>query len=114
MQMPKRVQIGTQVWQIIERSRTQDGMLYEDNFGYTLSKENVIVIDSQIASSRKRQTLMHELLHAIRFSLTSPVHPNKSAELDTWEHYFIAAYEEGLLLLLRNNPEVLMYLLEVE
>jgi hypothetical protein len=114
MDIPKRVVIGTQVWKISERSRTQDYTLNDDSFGYTLNKENTIVIDSQIVKSRKQQTLIHELFHAIRYSFGNPATPKKTEDIDTWEHYFIGMYEEGMLLVLRNNPEVLSYLLEVE
>ena len=114
MELPKQVRIGTQVWKIVQRSRTNDGMLGEDNFGYTLNKENVIVIDSQIAPSRKKQTLMHEILHAIRFTFGNPNTPKKTEDIDVWEHFFIASYEEGLLLVIRDNPNVLAYLLEKE
>jgi hypothetical protein len=114
MELPKQVRIGTQVWKITQRSRTNDGMLSEDNFGYTLNKENSIVIDSQITPSRKKQTLMHELLHAIRFTFSNPNSPKKTDEVEVWEHFFIASYEEGLLLLIRDNPHLLAYLLEKE
>jgi hypothetical protein len=114
MEMPKKVYIGTQVWSIVQRSRTSDGMLSDESFGYTLNKENVIVIDSQITPSRKKQTLVHELLHAIRFTFNNPSVPKKTEDVEVWEHYFIGAYEEGLLLLLRDNPALLDYLLEKE
>jgi hypothetical protein len=114
MDMPKKIQIGTQTWSIVQRSRTSDGMLSDESFGYTLNKENIIVIDSQIAISRKKQTLMHEILHAIRFTFNNPSVPKKTEEVEVWEHYFIAAYEEGLLLVLRDNPALLEYLLEKE
>jgi len=114
MDTPKKVIVGSQVWKIVERSRTQDYALNDDSFGYTLNKENTIIIDSQITKSRKQQTLIHEIFHAIRYSFGNPVSPKKGDEVDTWEHYFIAMYEEGLLLVLRNNPEVLAYLLETD
>jgi hypothetical protein len=114
MKMPKKVVVGTQTWEIVERSRTNDGMLSEDNFGYTLQKDNKIFIDVDISPSRKRQTLLHELFHAVRFTMGGYSAPKKSDDVDTWEHYFIAMYEEGMLSVLQNNPEVLSFLLEKE
>jgi hypothetical protein len=114
MELPKRVIVGTQVWTVVERNRTADGMLSEPNFGYTLPQENIIVIDKFATNSRKKQTLMHEILHAIRYTFGSPTIPGKKDELEVWEHYFIGMYEEGVLLVLRNNPQVLAYLLEIE
>lgn len=114
MELPKRVLVGTQVWTVVERTRTSDGMLSEPNFGYTLPQENLIVIDKFATPSRKRQTLMHEILHAIRYTFGNPTTPSKKDEFELWEHHFIGMYEEGILLVLRNNPDVLTYLLETE
>jgi hypothetical protein len=111
MPLPKQVTIGTQTWDIVERTRNKDGMLSEDSYGYTLHKENLIVIDSMISESRKKQTLFHELLHAMRFTSGSPTLPRKGDDVDIWEHYFIAIYEDGVILMLKNNPEVRDYLL---
>jgi hypothetical protein len=38
--------------------------------------------------------------------------PKKTDDVDVWEHYFIGMYEEGLLLTLQTNPELLEFLLE--
>jgi hypothetical protein len=114
MALPKKVQIGTQTWDIVEKPRNRDGMLDEGSYGYNLSRENLIVIESTAAPSRKRQTLLHEILHAIKFSFGNPVTPKKGEDADVWEHYYIAMYEEGVLLVLRDNPDVLSYLLEKE
>lgn len=112
--LPSKVQIGSQTWEIIEKARKGDLSLSEDSFGYTMHRENLIVLDSSMSPSRKRQTLLHEILHAIRYSFGSPVTPRKTDEAETWEHYYIAMYEEGLLLVLRDNPEVLDYLLQLD
>ena len=114
MELPKKVLIGTQVWTITERSRMSDGMLGEPNFGYTLGQENLIVIDKSASNSRKRQILIHEILHAIRYTFGNPTVPKKTDDLEVWEHYFIGHYEEGILLVIRNNPDILAYLLSVE
>jgi hypothetical protein len=112
MKLPKQVQIGSQTWDIIERSKALDGMLDEGSYGYTQHRENLIIIDATAAPSRKRQTLIHEIFHAIRYSFGNPVLPKKTDDADIWEHYFIGMYEEGMLLVLRDNPDVLQYLLE--
>jgi hypothetical protein len=114
MSMPKKVKIGTQVFQIIERSRSEDGMLNEGTFGYTLDTENLIVIDATIASSRKKLTLFHELLHATRMVYDTSIQPRRSDSFEVWEHYFIGIWEESLLLVLKDNPELLDYILKDE
>ena len=116
--MPNTVQIGTQRWSIIERSSNVDDALSSSAYGYTLDRSSTIVIDADATPSRKRQTLLHELFHAIRFSMGNPSTPGSSDDesktTEAWEHYFIGIYEEGLLLTIRNNPDILEYLLSKE
>lgn len=118
--LPTKIKIGAQDWSIIERSRNDDGLINDDSYGYTLQKSNTIVIDKDCPPSRKRQTLFHELFHAIRFSNgSSGIKPNTEDVLpheiiDLWEHYFIAMYEDTMLSVLRENPILTNYLLSQE
>lgn len=112
--VPSEVKVGTQFWTIEERDRNTDSALSEDSFGYTLHRDSIIIIDKIASPSRKRQTLLHELLHAIRYSLGSPITPKNDDDSDTWEHYFISMYEEGVLAIIRDNQDVLDYLLSDE
>ncbi len=118
--VPTKIKIGAQDWTIIERDRADDGFIADDAYGYTLQKTNVIVLDKHCPPSRKRQTLFHELFHAIRYSNgSSGIKPDmENIQPDeiilTWEHYFIAMYEDTMLLVLRENPAVSDYLLSNE
>jgi Zn-dependent peptidase ImmA (M78 family) len=118
--LPSRVKIGAQNWEIVERSRNNDGYINDDSYGYTLQKSNTIVLDKDCPPSRKRQTLLHELLHAIRYSNgASGIKPDmENTQSDeiiaTWEHYFIAMYEDTILLVLRENPDLTEYFLSKE
>jgi Zn-dependent peptidase ImmA (M78 family) len=118
--MPTKVKIGAQDWTIVERSRDDDGMINDDSYGYTLQKSNFIVIDKNCPPSRKRQTLFHELFHAVRFSNgSSGIKPDmENIQSDdviyTWEHYFIAMYEDTMLSVFRENPAIVDYLLSNE
>ena len=85
-------------------------MLNDGNLGYTLDTENLIVIDSSLTPTKIRSTFIHELLHAIRMVFSTSSKPRKSDDFETWEHYFIGVYEETLLIVLRDNPELLEYL----
>jgi hypothetical protein len=38
------------------------------------------------------------------------VTPKKADSFETWEHYFIGIYEEGVLTFMQDNPEVMSYL----
>ena len=110
MPIPKKIRIGSQVFDVVERARTNDGMLNDSTMGYTLDVENLIVIDVTLAVSRKKQTLLHELLHAMRMIFDTSVQPKKDSSFDAWEHYFIGIWEEPLLMLVRDNPELIEWL----
>lgn len=118
--VPTKIKIGAQTWEIIERSRDDDGTINDDSYGYTLQKSNVIVLDKHCPPSRKRQTLFHELFHAIRFSNgSSGIKPDmenihQDEVISTWEHYFIAMYEDTMLNLLRENPRLTDFLFSEE
>jgi hypothetical protein len=112
MPVPKKIKIGTQNFKVIERSRQDDGMLNDDTFGYTLETENLIVLDSTIAPSRKQLTLWHEIMHAAQMVYNTSVVPKKNDALEIWEHYFIGIWEESLLSVLKDNPDLIVYLLE--
>jgi Zn-dependent peptidase ImmA (M78 family) len=116
--MPTKVKIGTQNWTVIERSSNMDDALSSSAYGYTLVRSSTIIIDADAPPSRKRQTLLHELLHAIRYSMGNSTIPatsdDESKTTDAWEHYFIGIYEEGVLAILRDNPLVTAYLLSEE
>lgn len=87
-------------------------MLNDATFGYTLDSENLIVIDSNLGISKQRTTVFHEVLHAVRMVYDTSIKPKKSDDFEVWEHYFIGIYEEGVLLVLNNNPDLLAYLTE--
>jgi Zn-dependent peptidase ImmA (M78 family) len=95
-----------------------DDALSSSAYGYTLVRSSTIIIDADAPPSRKRQTLLHELLHAIRYSMGNSTIPatsdDESKTTDAWEHYFIGIYEEGVLAILRDNPQVTAYLLSEE
>ena len=109
--IPKTIKVGTQVWTIVEHTSKEDGMLYEDNYGYTLERRNMIVLDKDASDTRKKQVLMHEILHAIRFTFFTGNKMNSKLSFEDTEHYFIGMYEETLLMVLKDNPELLEYLL---
>lgn len=112
MSIPKQIKIGTQVFDVVLRDRKEDGMLNDSTFGYTLGAENLIVIDSSLKFSKQRVTLIHEIFHAIFSVFDNSVKPNKKDDFETWEHYFIGLYEESFIMVVRDNPDLLKYILE--
>lgn len=106
------IKINSQKYTTLERSRKEDGMLNDGSYGYTIDNGNIIVIDSEIAKSKKQVTMLHEILHAIRFNNDNLPKPKRKDDFEAWEHYFIALYEGNLLSVLKENPELVKWLLD--
>lgn len=107
MIMPSRIKIGSQVWEITEQKRKH---AMDNHYGITNPKDNSIVIDSELVDSMKRITLFHELLHAIRFTFGGSLSPNRWSDFHDAEHYWIGLLEEPVVLMLRDNPDLVAYL----
>lgn len=109
--MPMEIKIGTQVFRVETRDSKEDGMLNEGSYGYTMDSSSLIVIDASISKAKQRVTFVHEMLHAIQMTFGGASKPSKEADFEEWEHYFIGTYEEALLIVLKENPEVAKYLI---
>lgn len=107
MRMPKSVKIGSQVWEISEQKRKH---AMDNHYGVTNGKDNSIVIDAELSPSMARVTLFHELLHAIRITFGGSLTPNKWTDFYEAEHFWIGTYEEPVVAMLRDNPELVKYL----
>lgn len=105
---PAKVKIGSQIWEISEQKRKHS--VTNNHFGFTSTSNNVIVLDSEQAPSMKRVTLFHELLHAIKITFGGSYEPSSKTPFDELEHFFIGLYEEPVVLMLRDNPQLVAYL----
>jgi hypothetical protein len=114
MPIPKKIKVGSQFFDVVERTRHKDGMLNDSSYGYTLETENLIVVDVELAPSRKKVTLLHELMHAMIGTFDTSVRPQKNADFQALEHYFIGILEDPLLMLVQDNPDLLDWLTEQE
>jgi hypothetical protein len=111
MSIPNRLKIGAQIFKVEERSVKQDGTLNDNSYGYTLDQGNLIVIDANIAFSKKQQTLLHEVIHALGMVHTNGMkQPGGKDEYEVWEHHFIGIWESPMLMFIRDNPEVIAWL----
>jgi Zn-dependent peptidase ImmA (M78 family) len=111
MLLPKSVKVGSQVWEITEQKRKHNSEFIDGTYGFTIDKDNVIVLDADMSNSVRRVTLLHEVLHAIRFTFGGSHRPHKSTSYEDWEHYWIGLVEEPLILVLRDNPDLVSFLL---
>lgn len=105
------VKIGAHNYTILERTKDEDGMLNDGSHGYTLENNNLIVISKTISHSKKQVVLLHELLHAIRFVNDGMPKPKNKDDFEEWEHYFISLYENNLLAVLKDNPQLTEWML---
>lgn len=111
MSIPSKVKVGAQVFRIEERSVKQDGTLNDNSYGYTLDQGNLIVIDVSIAFTKKQQTLLHEIIHAIGMVYGSgQKEPSAKDTYEIWEHHFIGIWEAPMLSFIKDNPEVIEWL----
>jgi Zn-dependent peptidase ImmA (M78 family) len=110
LRCPENVKIGIQNFRIVQLGKQQDALLSDSNYGYTQDTRNIIVIDRDLEETKKRVTVFHELLHACRFVFdNSP--PDKKSSYEEWEHHFIGVWENSILLVLQQNPELTEWLL---
>ena len=59
--IPKTIKVGSQVFRIVSRDPASYGMLHEA-VGYSLDDENLIVLSNRLSETKKKQTLLHEIL----------------------------------------------------
>jgi Zn-dependent peptidase ImmA (M78 family) len=111
MMLPKSVKVGSQVWEITEQKRKHNSEFIDGTYGFTIDKDNVIVLDADMSNSVRRVTLLHEVLHAIRFTFGGSHRPHKTTSYEDWEHYWIGLVEEPLIMVLKDNPDLISFLL---
>jgi hypothetical protein len=104
------VKIGPQTFTVDFRKTHVDGLLNENNYGYTLDQGNLIVISADISESKQKVTLVHEMLHASRMIFEGTSVPKKKADYDEWEHHFVSIFENAFLLIIQDNPELVAWL----
>ena len=104
------VKIGPENFRVEFRNPKNDGLLNENNYGYTLDQGNLIVVADDISDSKKKVTVVHELLHAARMVYEGTSSPKKKADYEVWEHHFISIYEKAVLVIIRDNPELVSWL----
>lgn len=109
MKMPEEVKIGSQIYKVIERSADIDGGL-SDALAYTLVETNAIVVKAGLPKQRQQAVLMHEIIHAMIYTFTRQDRIEKNDNFDDWEHYFIGIVQEPLIMVMKDNPQLVKYL----
>lgn len=107
---PGSVKIGPQTFSIEYRDSNLDGMLNDGSHGYTLDQGNLIVIAAELSMSKQKIVLMHEVLHGMRMVFENGL-PDRDVDFERWEHFFIGVYENALIMFMRDNPDIIDWLM---
>lgn len=104
MSFPSRVQVGHKVFAV----RYEVGLTkLADVTGGCMPDTEEVLIDSKLGPATERETILHELMHALwHMTLLEKAIPSAKQE------DIIYTLAPGLLLMLRDNPELVDYLLE--
>ena len=101
--LPQRIRIGTKTWKV---SSPNDELHADKNFGETNPLHLDIKISTQYPKAQQRESLFHELFHAVGYSvLTNEDHLTER---------LLKPLCYGLLGVLRDNPDVVGFLLSEE
>lgn len=101
--MPLRLRIGAQWWRVRRRELDPDGR----DYGWTEPRRLLITLAPRQAAGQLRDTLLHEVLHACWSQCALDV------DADT-EERIVGALAPWLLLTLRENSELVEFLLAAE
>lgn len=104
--LPERIKIGAHWWTIKHDSIDVPRMRDENVYGESDEKTFTIAIDYGRAHERQAETLLHEIYHAIQTTWLLPK--------DRSDEAVVKATTAGLLQVLRDNPEVVKFILKVD
>lgn len=113
MKRPGWIQIGPTRWLVVYTEAATEAMrARNDNprmMGETDAVTATIIIAHDLPADLKRETLLHEILHAIQATLGNQA---ESARKGDVEETFVASTSPLLLDTLERNPDLVTYLLD--
>ena len=109
--MPTRVKVGEHDYRLVtDLSRAAD---CDVNYGATFPARCEIVLNPEQAPTQMRDTVLHELFHAVCDNVGLSDHvdaPKDSVLTRELEERVVRALATGILSLLRRNPRLVAYL----
>ena len=115
MRPPKRLRIGPYLYRVVcggERwEKIRADQESKDLYGIHLPHDLVIGLDPTQDPGVLRTTLLHELLHAC-FNLSNEPFRRVSLKGMEMEEYIIGHLETTLLSVLRDNPDLVAFLVD--
>ena len=115
MEIPSKVKTYHTVWDIeLVDKKTMKKLAGADDYaGLVRYTHEKIYLLETMATGLMKTTLLHEIMHACIFNNRGTVCPDDNS-FETWEHYFIGTLEYSLIDVLKNNPEIVTYLISEE
>lgn len=114
--LPESVIIGTTVYTIIHDPTLW--MAYENAsatkgyYGATQFRQSQILLNPEMSAEQTRLTLWHEILHALNQSVMGdPNWTRLSKDPEEAEEIMVRRLEHPTLAVLRDNPDLVLYLL---
>lgn len=113
---PPSIRVGTVTYRVTddpdEWIRKEHAEQDKSKLGRTEHREATIWLDPDAAPTVKRQTLWHEVMHALAFAVMGARHwTNLGETADEREEAVILAWEHPTLAVLRDNPALVQYLM---
>lgn len=114
--MPASVKVGALVFEVTDDEndwiRIEHATQMKGNYGYTTRLESRIYLNPSQSPSNLRLTLWHEVLHALHEGVMGrPDWRHLGATNEDREESVISAWEHPTLQVLRDNPDLVAYLL---
>lgn len=102
-QLPERIKIGGHWWSVKSGGDEDIRLKDENTYGETDERNFAISIDSRRPGERQAESLLHEVLHAVECTWLTP----KDRSMES----VVKANTAGLLQVLRDNPEVVTFIM---
>lgn len=108
--IPARLRVGTVTYELdCSGGRiTRAARMAHNARGITVSMHGVMSIDTDMPADQQRQTLLHEVLHAVFDNGIATLLCDGKDDLD---ELIVQMLTEPLLAVLRDNPDLLVFLL---
>lgn len=115
--LPESVIIGTVVYAILNDPTSwmayEHGSQTKGFYGATQFRQSQILINPEQTPEQTRLTLWHEILHALNQSVMGdPSWTRLSKDPDEAEEIMVRRLEHPTLAVLRDNPELTLYLMD--
>ena len=103
MELPETVKIGGARWTLVGDADAANRLKEDSLYGTMLESKQIIRIDTTNTEAKVAESLLHELIHAIQCAYITPG--------DRTEERFVKTFTAGLFQVLRDNPDVVAFIL---